>query len=54
MLKKSMKGWKFESMKEWSIDDQVNKNGKWFGELDEKVFSFKHTLHSWFKNVELE
>ena len=37
-----------------AVDDEVNNDDKGFEQLDEKVFSFKHTLHSWLKDVELE
>ena len=42
----------FEWMK--SVDDEVNGDDNWFEQLDEKVFSCKHTIHSWLKDVKLE
>ena len=41
-----------ESLK--AVDEEVNADDQWFEQLDEKVFSFKHTIHSWLKDVELE
>lgn len=35
------------------IDDKVNEVDESFEQLDE-VFSFKHIIHSWLKDVELE
>ena len=37
-----------------AVDDEVNADDQWFEQLDEKVFSFKLTIHSWLKDVELE
>ena len=37
-----------------AADDKVNADDQWFEQLDEKVFSFKLTIHSWLKDVELE
>ena len=37
-----------------AADDEVNADDQWFEQLDEKVFSFKLTIHSWLKDVELE
>ena len=37
-----------------AVDDEVNNDDKGFEQLDEKMFSFKHTLYSWLKDVELE
>ena len=36
------------------VDDEVKADDQWFEQLDEKVFSFKLTIHSWLKDVELE
>ena len=35
-----------------AIDDKVNEDDEWFEQLDE-VFSFKHIIHNWLKDVEL-
>ena len=37
-----------------AVDKEINNDDKWFEQLEEKVFSFKHTTHSWLKDVELE
>ena len=38
-----------------AVDDKVNDNyDKWFEQLEEKVFSFKRTIHSQIKGVQLE
>ena len=37
-----------------AVDDEVSEDDKWFEQLDEKVFSFKHTIHSWLIDVELK
>ena len=34
--------------------DKVNADNQWFEQLVEKVFSFKHTTHSWLKDAALE
>ena len=29
-----------------AVNNEVNEDDKWFEKLDDKVFSFKHTVHS--------
>ena len=36
------------------VDDEVDADDQWFEQLDEKAFSFKHTIHCWLKDVELD
>ena len=37
-----------------AVDGRVNVDYKWFEQLYEMVFSFKHTINSWLKDAELE
>ena len=37
-----------------AVNDEVNEDDKWFEQLDDEVFSFKHTIHSWLKDFELK
>ena len=37
-----------------AVIDKVKADNQWFEQLVEKVFSFKHTTHSWLKDAALE